>query len=393
MFRGDQARDGHTDGAILTVDDARHLKLMWTASLNGPVYGSPIVAQTQNGRPTVAASSDGGEIAAFDLNSGAPVWRRTGLGKFSGSPAVEGGWLVAATLTGHVYAFDFGSGDTLWDWAAPGVQPAIWSSPVIFGQLVLVGIGSQYGDSPLEAGRVVALDFTTGRQKWIFCVEASCAPGGGVWSSVAVDSAGRGFVGVGNPDDGVIAFDAATGSRLWARSFHNDAGNDLDVGATPIIATVGGKEAIADGSNGGLFDLLDATNGTVIWSRFLVHGSAVHGLIASPAYDGTSFYVPSASPPTGMFALDPRTGTTQWRRDTSLPIYSAPAVGSQVVIFGTGDVFGDRHKGSVLALSTTGGDVLWSYDAQASVLSAPAIWGVEVVVGDTLGRLRKFSPG
>jgi polyvinyl alcohol dehydrogenase (cytochrome) len=387
MYRGDLARDGHPDGVSLTADQAGHLKPSWTAHMDGAVDGTPVVVGN-----TVIAASEKGSIAAFDLGSGAGVWNRIGLGAFSGSAAVAGSVVVAATVTGHVYAFDLGDGHALWDWSATGNKPAIWSSPAIYGKTVLVGIGSQYGDQPLEAGGVAGLDLSTGALAWRFCIKSGCAPGGGVWSSVAVDAGGRAFVGTGNPDDGVYSFDAATGRKLWAVSIHPDAGQDLDVGATPIVAVVGGREVVAVGSDGGLFDMLDAATGDVIWSRFLVAGSAVHGLIASPAFDGAAFYVPSASSPTGVFALDPATGAIQWERLTD-PVFSAPALGRRVLVFGTGDVFGDPHRGGLLALSTTDGAVLWTYDTHQSVFSAPAIAGTTVVVGDSGGSVLAFRPG
>lgn len=396
VYRGDAARDGHPGGLMLTAGHARRLKVAWAAHLDGPIDGSPIVAPTTEHGLVVVATSEAGDIAVVSENTGRMYWKRTGLGKFAGSPGVAGGWLLAATLTGHVYAFDIGDGRTQWDWTAPGRQPAIWSSPVIVltaGYVALLGVGSQYGDQPLEPGRVVALDVGSGRPAWSFCIEANCAPGGGVWSSVAVDWGGRGFVGTGNPDDGVIAFDVATGKRLWATSLHPDLGRDLDVGATPVVLTIAGREMVAVGSNGGVFAELDASSGSFIWSRALVAGSAVHGLIASPAYDGVSLYVASASPPTGMFALEPQSGRVRWQRRTSLPIYSAPAVGDGVVIFGTGDVFGDAHRGGLVALAASDGAVLWSYDARSSVFSAPAIVATMVIVGDTRGDLLAFVPG
>jgi len=138
--------------------------------------------------------------------------------------------------------------------------------------------------------------------------------------------------------------------------------------------------------------MLDAATGAAVWTRFVVPGSAVHGLIASPAFDGTAVYVPSASPPTGMNALDPATGEYFWQQLTDLPIYSAPAAGADVVVFGTGDVFGDPGAGKMLALSTRDGSVVWSYDMKSSVVSAPAISGDDVLVGDTAGALTAFGP-
>jgi outer membrane protein assembly factor BamB len=386
MFRGNLLRDGRATNSTISASNVGSLNQVWSHDLDGPIESSPVVVGH-----TVIALTRRGDVAAFDIATGSAIWSHTGFGDFAGSPAVAGGLVLAGSLTGHVYAFVLTDGRTRWDWTAPGQQPAIWSSPAVFGQMVVVGIGSQYGDSPLEPGRVVGLDLATGSQKWSFCVEAGCAPGGGVWSSAAIDAAGRGIVGTGNPNDGLLAFDVASGRVLWATSLHPDDGRDLDVGATPVIVVSGGRESVAVGSDGGLFAMLDASGGTIIWQRFLVPGSAVHGLIASPAYDGTSFFVGSASPPTGLFALDPKTGEIQWEHDTDLPVYAAPVVSSQVLFFGIGDAQGTVKGGKLIAVSATDGGVLWSFDTQDPVLGSPAISGKYLVTGTAGGALTAFS--
>lgn len=386
-YRGDLQRDGHPTTATLDASAAARLKLSWRANLGAAVDGSPAVS---NG--LVVAASQGGRIAVYSSASGSKSWEVNGLGAFSGSPTIVADRVLAGSLTGHLYAFDLKLGTRLWDWHAPGIEPAIWSSPVVYGHLVLVGIASQAGDTPLEVGRIVALDLASGRQVWTLCVRDECAPGGGIWSTAAIDADGRAFVGMGNPEDGVLAFDALTGRRLWRVSFYSDAGRDLDVGESPALLEVDGTEAVAVGAVAGVFKLLDAAKGTVIWSRDLVDGSAVHGLIASPAYDGTNIYVPSASPPTGVFALAPGDGSMRWRQGTDQPVYSSPAAGDGVLMFGTGAVFGDVHVGSIVALSSLDGEVLWSYNAHSSVFSSPAIAGTMVVVGDSNGDLFAFRP-
>jgi outer membrane protein assembly factor BamB len=386
MYRGDLLRDGHPDTAALDSGAATRLAPAWRANLVGAVDGSPAVAGG-----LVIAGSQGGRLAAFSASTGAVQWADDGLGPISGSPALTGGRVVVGTLSGHVRAFDL-SGHQLWDWKAPGDAPAIWSSPTIYGTLILAGIGSQYGDSPLEAGRMAALDVATGHEVWEFCVRPGCRAGGGIWSTPAIDSSGRAFVGVGNPDDGVVSFDAMTGKRLWEHSFYSDNGRDLDVGASPVVVQIGGLEAVAVGSVAGVFKALDAAGGAVIWSDDLVTGSPVHGLAASPGYDGTRLFVGSASAPNGMFALNAADGAVLWRHQTDEPVYSAPAVGGGVVVFGTGAVFGDVTAGSIVALSTVDGHVLWTYDTHSAVRSSPAIAGRLLVAGDAGGDLLAFRP-
>ncbi len=166
----------------------------------------------------------------------------------------------------------------------------------------------------------------------------------------------------------------------------------VDVGATPIVFQLGGREAIAVGSNAGVFKELDAASGAVVWSRDLVSGSAVHGLLASPGYDGNYFYVPSAGTPSGLYALSDTDGKIAWTNHAGLPVYSAPAIGRGIVVFGIGDVFGDPNEGGMVALSSEDGTVLWTRDLRSAVFSGPAISGNTVLVGDSRGDLIAYRP-
>jgi outer membrane protein assembly factor BamB len=387
MYRGDLARNGHPPAATLDAAAAARLTLKWRARLDGAIDGTPVVSAGK-----VVAGSANGELAAFEQKSGAQLWRRSGLGPISGTPAISGSRVFAATLSGHVRAFDIADGRDVWDWKAEGQQPALWSSPTIFEGLLMVGVGSQAGDTPLESGRIVALDESTGRERWSVCAIAACLPGGGIWSTPSIDPAGHAYVGVGNPVDGVMAFDAKSGSKLWETTFYSDSGRDLDVGASPVLVDMGGREYLAIGSVAGILKMLDARNGAVLWSVDLVHGTAVHGLIATAAFDGVNLYVASASSPTGLYARK-ADGSDAWTFQTFQPVYSAPAAGNGVVVFGTGDVFGDLNAGLIIAMSRDEGNVLWSYDAKSAVRSSPAIAGSMILVGDAAGDLFAFDPG
>jgi len=386
MYRGDLVRDGHPPGATLDDHAARRLRSAWRAHVGGAVDGTPAVT----GGLVIAGGADG-TLVALDSRSGRTVWSRNGLGAISGSPSDEGERVFVGTLTGFVHAFRTSDGSATWDWKGPP-NAAIWASPVVHGGLVIVGVASPYGDKPLVPGRLYGLDQTTGQERWSTCIRAACAPGGGVWSTPAIDEQGNAFVGVGNPDDGVLAFDPATGKQRWLVSLYPDDDRDLDVGASPVIFQLAGREVVAQAAVEGLLAVIDASNGSIVWSRELVQGTAVHGLLASPAYDGRALYAASASPPKGLVALSAADGTELWRHVTDLPVYSAPAVGEGVVMFGTGAVFGDLKSGSLIVLSTTDGRVLWSIDMHSAVRSGPALAGDLVVVGDNAGDLIAFRP-
>ncbi|HKW60640.1 MAG TPA: PQQ-binding-like beta-propeller repeat protein [Candidatus Dormibacteraeota bacterium] len=357
------------------------LDVAWRARLQGAVDGTPATA---NG--TVFAGSAGGELAAFDERTGTTVWSRRGLGAISDSPAVDNSRVYAGTLSGHVLAFDARDGATLWDWTGPP-NAAMWSSPVIYRDIVLIGVASPYGDTPLVPGRVVALDAATGAERWTMCLLAGCAPGDGVWSTVTIDAAGTAFVGIGNPGDGLLAFDPVSGRRNWLRSLYADSGRDFDVGARPVVVNSGARELVVVASVEGTLFGLDATTGDIVWSRKLVEGSAVHGLIASPAYDGTNLYVASASPPFGVFAVRPADGAVVWRHGTDRPIYSAPAVSGGKLVFGTGAAFGDLRAGAVLELATGDGHEIARLDVYSAVRGGPAVSGDLAIAGDYAGEI------
>ena len=386
MYRGDLGRDGHPFTARLDAESASRLAVAWRVHLNGAVDGTPAVASG-----LAIVGSAGGEVKALSATSGETVWSRQGVGAISASPTVSGDRVLVATLTGHVRAMDLMRGDEVWDWKAPP-DAAIWASPVAFGDEVIVGAASPYGDQPLVPGRLFGLDAATGHQRWSICVEINCQPGGGIWSTPSMDADGNAFVGVGNPVDGVLAFDPDTGQRKWLATLYSDAGRDLDLGASPVAFDLHGEHVVAQASVQGLFAVLDAGDGTLVWQRSVVEGSAVHGLLATPGYDGTNLYVASASPPTGLFALKSVDGREVWRHETDLPVYSAPAVGSGVVMFGTGAVLGDVKAGSVVALSSDDGHVLFMLDTHSAVRSGPAIAGRLVVFGDAAGDVFAMRP-
>jgi outer membrane protein assembly factor BamB len=387
MFRGDPARDGHPFGVTLTPAAAARLQPAWSADLGSPVVGSPVV----EGGIVVAGTEDG-TLEAFSTEQGSPLWKATGLGPLSGQPLIAGENLFAGSGDGHLYAFELQTGTRIWDWRAPGLRPALLGGPVVYQGLLLVGVGSQAGDSPLEVGRLVALDPASGDRLWATCLLPGCAAGDGVSSSPAIDARGFGYVGVGSPDDAVAAFDVGIGRVAWKTSLYPDGGRGLDVGATPLLFLDHGRERVAVGGSAGTFAVLDATTGAVEWSREVVSGGAGGGLAGSPGFDGRALYVPSAGTPGGLLALAPGDGSVLWRDTSPRPVYSSPAVGLGVLVYGEGGAAGDPGDGAVVAVSTIDGHELWRYETGAPVVASPAMVGEAVFAADGRGRLTAFRP-
>src|SRR5256885_3614120 len=149
-YRGDLGRDGLPFTATLDSAAAARLAVTWRARLAGAVDGTPSVA-----RGMVVAGSAGGEVKAFNAANGQAVWSRGGLGAIAGSPTISGDRVFVASLTGRLYVMDLLSGKEVWRWQGPP-EAAIWASPVGYGDEVMVGVPSPYGDKPLVPGRIFA---------------------------------------------------------------------------------------------------------------------------------------------------------------------------------------------------------------------------------------------
>jgi outer membrane protein assembly factor BamB len=112
----------------------------------------------------------------------------------------------------------------------------------------------------------------------------------------------------------VISYDGATGTRLWARHFRGPS-DSSDFGGTLAISPdgnrvfVGGTAAPATGGYGDITLAFDAATGTRLWvSRFA--GRGVADLVLSP--DGATVYV-TGSENALTIAYDAATGARKWK--------------------------------------------------------------------------------
>ncbi len=388
MFRGDLARDGHPAGASLTPAAASRLALAWQADLQSPIAGSPVVAGS-----ALVVGTLGGTLEALSTDKGEKLWAVSGLGPLTGQPLIFQDKVYVGSSDGRLYAVELLSGTRIWDWRAPGLQPAIWGGPVVYRGLLLVGIGSQEHGTPPEAGRLVALDPASGDRLWATCLQSDCGTGGAISSSIAVDSAGNGYVGVGSPDDALAAFDVGIGRITWQKSLYPDQGRGADVAATPLLLRSHGRERVAVGGLAGTFAVFDAATGSVDWSRDLGDASGAGlALTGSPGFDGRYLYVPAGGSLSGILALGPDDGSVAWRHPSARQVLSSPAVGQDVVVYGEGSA-ADGTGGALVAVSARDGHELWRQETGAGVVASAAMVGDTVYGADLQGKVLAFRPG
>ena len=139
-----------------------------------------------------------GRLFALDVRTGAEVWK---------SPAV-------AIL----------NGDTTDSFTELHEQIG-YSSPVVIGDRVYVGI-ADHADSPIQNGKVVAVDLNSGALVGGFSYQSTNNRGGGIWSSPAGGPDGELYVTTGNSNIGgrepspnhglsLLRLNSATGGVLW----------------------------------------------------------------------------------------------------------------------------------------------------------------------------------
>jgi polyvinyl alcohol dehydrogenase (cytochrome) len=285
-------------------------------------------------------------------------------------------------------------------------------------------------------GSVVALDANTGEQIWrTYAIPEVPQPirknsvgtqlwapaGAAIWNSPTIDSKRHVlYVGTGDAytepasknSDAVLAMDLTTGKILWSfQAVPNDAwmvgcvptttencpkdlGVDFDFGSSPILIKLssGHEILLATPKSGRVFALDPDRQGAVLWSVNLSEGTAPNnGQIAfGGAADSERLYLALED---GTFAaIDLRAGKRAWTtRLESLDILGRPTSNGEFrtkggLRFGQsaavtevpGAVFTGGWDGTLRALSTADGRILWQFDTAQefrSVNGVPARGG------------------
>jgi outer membrane protein assembly factor BamB len=158
----------------------------------------------------------------------------------------------------------------------------------------------------------------------------------------------------------VLAFDAATGKKVWETpaggSFRERRGHGPR--GTP---TVDGNQLYALSADGTLVSL-DAATGKNIWVQNIVQkfrGDVPHwGISESPLVDGDKLIVTPGGSEGAVVALEKKTGKPIWKSQKDSAAYSSP------LAFGAGNArqYVVFTAANVLGLSASTGELLWKYN-------------------------------
>ena len=381
-FNGDYSGRRYSPLKEINTTNVKDLRLEWSARIGSDA------PPTFTGGPGADLPAGGGQVAprgtpllvdgvlyavvpnavyAVDAHDGHEIWHYVwkGLPAFqlgNRGAGIYGNWLYFETPDCHLISLDIKTGKELWSKVIADVKQDHFCSfpPTIIRNHVIAGVGGDFLDM---ANYVEARDPETGDLQWQFYTtahkgdpgsntwpsEAAAAHGGGgVWTAPTYDPelnllyVGTGnveptMVGVSRPGDNlytcsVVAINPDTGEKAWYFQYSPHDTHDWDASQIPVLidGTINGRprKLLAQAYRGGLFFVLDRTNGKSILTKPFVESlnwytgiapngqpipdktkepSAAGTLTSPPSGGATGYPSPAFNPDTGLFYV----GTSQ----------------------------------------------------------------------------------
>ena len=290
---------------VLGRRNVKHLTELWSATIDGGIYASPIVC---DGKLFIGGGDH--RMHAFDARTGAALWvgRRQPL-FFVDSAAAGNGLVFASAVYSSLLAYCADTGKIAW---ASGLTDVRASTTLAGGKLYVASFD----------GTLSALDPVTGTPIW--SVEGSCC----VYDQAPVVDGNKVFQT--RTDGTMTAYDTLTGRQLWNRPA-------FSVGT---MAAGNGKIFFNDYPN---VVALDEETGARVWATPVGTESEP----TAPALaNGTVFVTQSR-----LWALNAETGAVIW---------SAPAESFWGPTVANGVVYASNQNGEWDAFDERDGTLLWS---------------------------------
>jgi outer membrane protein assembly factor BamB len=445
---GDLAGTRYAAGSRIDTGSVGHLRVRWRFRFTGRPGFSGIFASTPVAdQDTVYIEDLESNVFALRRSTGAVRWTRRFAAPNDGPNGLAlGSGRVYGATDSDAFALDAATGRLLWrrHLTSPSEQ-FVDVAPVAWKGLVFL---STIGYTPFGRGAIYALDAGTGGVRWKFVTIEHAWPhplasgGGGLWYPVSVDARGRLDAGTSNPTpwggtpklpngaafpgpvpytDSLLVLDARTGRLLWHDQVTPHDVRDYDFEATPILATLGRLEVVFGAGKGGRVIAWNRSTQRRLWAAVVgVHRNDVgplprhrvtvcpgllggvetpmayaHGRLFVPVVDlcgwGSAIMrqaVTSIDPARGrgrLIALDAETGRTLWDRRLPSPDLGCATVSNDVV-------FTSTYDGTVYALATRDGAVLWRSRMRAGVNACPMVVGDLLLVGAGVANTGRARP-
>ena len=290
------------------------------------------------------------------------------------APGDADGRLYAASVDGTIEALDAATGRTIWKkhlgqrhgwWWRRTDNSLRWSGgPTVQGDLLVVG--------GLD-GQLYAFSSKDGADRWHTQLTSEV---------IAPPAIANGIIVVRTDDGHLAGLDAKDGSRKWVLDQPVPA-LSLRGNSAPVIA----NDTVYDGFDNGKVVAVRLDDGAEEWAQTISSGEGKTEVERLADVDGNlvidngALFAAGYRGKVTALALD--TGRPLWQRDLSSYVGVAVSGNSVVVVDSDGNVWAfDRETGVNL----------WKQDKlEYRWLSAPAIQGKYVVVGDSEGYVHWLS--
>jgi outer membrane protein assembly factor BamB len=238
----------------------------------------------------IYAASASGQLTRFDSATGSEVWSINTYSRLSGGVGVNDEMVLVGTFKGEVLAFD-DQGNLLW---RSQVTSEILSPPQVDNGVVVVRTGE---------GRIFGLDATSGKRKWVY---QSSTPSLTVRSFAGVLVKG-GAVFAGFAGGKLVAIQLSNGKVGWEVAVSKARGvTELERITDITSLPVADERQICAVSYRGRVSCFEVSSGNQIWTRDI---SSSAGL----AMDNKYVYV-SEDDDGAVVAYDKNNGTIIWKK-------------------------------------------------------------------------------
>lgn len=290
---------GNLRGELCAYSAVTGKRVGWIA-LGDAVQGAPAIEASV---AFVALSNTTESVAAFDLMTGRPRWKKN-YGDIEVSTLLYREALYVGNVTGAFYCIDRTTGDQRWRFDLPenshlyGIRssPAADSGTVVFGA---------------DDGWIYALNSATGTLRWKFDT------GGPVTASPLLEG---GTVFIGNARGTFVALDLSGGALRWRAS----------AGAALLANAVSAGPAVIVGTAAGSLLAYRKSGPTLAW-RADAGGPVTSGGVVA----GGVFYVGTLHKQ--VVAVNAATGALLWTADAGGRIRTSPAVSGGRLFIATDD--------------------------------------------------------